>query len=105
QAEAGIRDRSVTGVQTCALPIVLARAAVADDALVAPVLAGVGDARLQRLGGGGDVRLRTAHPHRPALELVGPVHQPCQLGAAAADRKSVAEGESAARAGHRTEEA
>src|SRR5689334_23610334 len=39
QAEDGIRDGTVTGVQTCALPIydlVLLRAAVEDDELVVP---------------------------------------------------------------------
>src|SRR5207249_7895884 len=52
QAEDGIRDRNVTGVQTCALPI-YARAGV-DDGRVEPAgdVNGVRDARRPAPGGG-----------------------------------------------------
>src|SRR3989475_652841 len=75
QAEDGIRDLTVTGVQTCALPICLAGLPVADDQL--PLATPDGDHRvdgldpgLQGLAHG----LALDHPGRPDLhtaELLG----------------------------------
>src|SRR3712207_7304419 len=64
QAEDGIRDIGVTGVQTCALPILvvarpLLRAAVEVRVARDAGLPGRGDQRIRQLRGGGVVRDRS----------------------------------------------
>src|SRR5882762_10387091 len=48
QAEAGIRDSSVTGVQTCALPISLALPGIVDETAPAPMVVQRGPTAAQR---------------------------------------------------------
>src|SRR5215213_11344017 len=68
QAEDGIRDWSVTGVQTCALPISGARLAVNDDELEPPA---PGYARVERAWRAGD-RVTLELPLEPRLTAPHP---------------------------------
>src|SRR5437868_8180166 len=95
QAEDGIRDRNVTGVQTCALPIFLGTTVGVGGALaVVAVALGVGSFLATAVG----TRL---HIHRPALLQAGSLLLVALLGILAlvelnlaTDRKSVGEGKS-----------
>src|SRR5437763_10087180 len=78
QAEDGIRDTSVTGVQTCALPIWPSGTAFPDDGR----LTLVGDADGRNFPGGHPRALQYSRGHR-ALRL------PDLLGIMLEDRKSV----------------
>src|SRR5699024_290937 len=70
---------------------VLADAEVADDALVAPVLARVGDAGGQGLCGRGDLGLRSLETYGAGFRLVRSVDEAGELGAAAAEQTGDAE--------------
>src|SRR2546430_7883219 len=64
QAEDGIRDLTVTGVQTCALPI-------SRRGGVPPAAAGEGLRRAPARGGGAGARARGAGPSRHAARTSG----------------------------------
>src|SRR6266478_636219 len=87
QAEDGIRDLTVTGVQTCALPICRARTGAADRRSARP--AGGGRERQPRVGQG-DLRLEPLEPERARVSVESRGRPPDRAGAgrvAALDRR------------------
>src|SRR5215211_8636399 len=79
QAEDGIRDHCVTGVQTCALPICLWESAQ---------LAGAAHSALVKLKAAGvDVDSSRTIPLQPRLDAGEPAFEPCY--AAARDRRQL----------------
>src|SRR5256884_992364 len=83
QAEAGIRYVAVTGVQTCALPILPTRRSVPDRARP------VGTARTQTRALAASVAARLCPPYRGSTPPTCSGHEIARLCALVLDRKSV----------------
>src|SRR5207248_6133244 len=84
QAEDGIRDRTVTGVQTCALPICMGTTCTAACVVAGKLyFAHVGDSRLYLMRSGSISRLTRDHSYVNRLIETGLIRAEEEIGRAA----------------------